>query len=71
LRKKLKKCLKLAGVSLTLGFHSFRHYGASQLADKGAPLNVVQDLLGHTTLDTTNIYLQSLKESKRKAMELL
>lgn len=71
LRKKLKRCLRRAEVYSTFGFHAFRHYGASMLADQGAPLNVVQDLLGHTTLDTTNIYLQSLRDSKRKAMELL
>jgi integrase len=71
LRKKLKRCASRAGVYSISGFHQFRHYGASQLANSGVDLKTIQELLGHTTLDTTNIYLQSLTESKRKAIEML
>jgi len=71
LRKRLKKCVNVAGVSSISGFHQFRHYGASMMANAGVDLKTIQELLGHTTLDTTNIYLQSLTESKRKAMDVL
>lgn len=72
LRKCLTKCLENAGLKhLRWGFHIFRHYGASQLAGAGVPLNVIQDLLGHHDIKTTSIYLQTLKDAKRKAIEQL
>lgn len=70
LRKKLKKCLETANIQ-KFSFHAFRHYGASQLADAGVSLNVIQDLLGHKDIKTTSIYLQTLKDAKRKAIEQL
>jgi len=70
LRKRLKKCLEKANI-LTFGFHAFRHYGASRLADSGVPLNVIQELLGHHDIKTTSLYLQTLKDAKRKAIEQL
>jgi integrase len=71
LRKRLKRCVRSAGITSINGFHQFRHYGASTLANAGVDLKTIQELLGYTTLDTTNIYLQSLSESKRRAMEVL
>jgi integrase len=70
LRKRLKRCLERANIQ-TFSFHAFRHYGASRLADSGVPLNVLQELLGHHDIKTTSIYLQTLKDAKRKAIEQL
>jgi integrase/recombinase XerD len=70
LRKRLKKCLEKANIR-AFSFHAFRHYAASQLADAGVPLNVIQELLGHHDIKTTSIYLQTLKDAKRKAIEQL
>jgi integrase len=38
------------------GFHQLRHYFASILIARGAPITLVQELLGHADLKTTQIY---------------
>jgi integrase len=54
LEKKIRK-LKLP----MFGFHSLRHRYASRLSAKGKPLYEIMELLGHNSLTTTQIYLQS------------
>lgn len=53
------------------GLHAYRHYGASKLANKGVAVTTVQEILGHSSVNTTNIYLQAIKGSTREAMKLL
>jgi site-specific recombinase XerD len=48
-----------------------RHHTASILADPGAPLTDIQEILGDERPTTTDNYLQSLSESVRLAMGLL
>lgn len=49
--------------------HKFRHTFASLLAASGVDVKTVADLLGHTKLDTTNIYLHSYDDVRREAVE--
>ncbi|GKT09618.1 tyrosine-type recombinase/integrase [Desulforhabdus sp. TSK] len=55
----------------TFGFHSLRRYAASLLASKGVPLKVIQAILRHESLHTTERYVKRLNEDLRTTMELL
>jgi site-specific recombinase XerD len=51
--------------------HALRHYFATALLEKGAPLSAIQQLLGHATIATTAVYLDMVPTHLRSAMSLL
>ena len=52
-------------------FHPLRHLTASILDDLGTPIGVIQRILGHQNRRTTEIYLHSVGEAERDAMNKL
>lgn len=66
-RRKMDKYLKIAGLDTSISPHTLRHSFAAHMLDKGVDLKEVQQLLGHQSLSTTQVY-RHLGTSKIKDM---
>ena len=66
IQKILDKCAQKAGLEKKVHPHVLRHTFATHLLDGGADLRVVQELLGHAQLATTQVYTHVSQSQARK-----
>jgi len=69
-KKAFKSACKRAGIE-GLRFHDLRHTFASRLVENGVDLITVKDLLGHSSVRTTERYTHSGRNAKKQAVESL
>ncbi|MEI8390837.1 MAG: site-specific integrase, partial [bacterium] len=70
IKKGYKSLCELARIK-NLRFHDLRHTAATRMVASGIDLVIVQDILGHADLKTTQRYAHPVPERKQKAIEAL
>lgn len=64
----IKQTAALAGISKTVSPHTFRHSFATHLLEGGANLRAIQEMLGHESITTTEIYTHLDENYLREAI---
>ena len=66
----LKRKIKKHNLS-HIGVHSLRAMAATYALIAGTPLNMVQAMLGHTSINTTSIYIHDIADSRKEYAPLI
>ena len=61
---RLKKLSKLIKAEIELSFHSSRHSFADYCKNKKVDVHLIKDLLGHSRVSTTEIYMRDFYEEE-------
>lgn len=65
----IKDIAKRTGITKTISPHTFRHSFATHLVEGGADLRAVQEMLGHESITTTEIYTHLNREFLRDTLQ--
>ena len=69
--KALRRWTKRAGIDKHITWHCGRHTFATIILTSGANIKVVSSLLGHSSLQLTDIYVRAVEDAKREAIDSL
>ena len=64
----IKELVKITGIKKSISPHTFRHSFATHLIEGGADLRAVQEMLGHSSITTTEIYTHLDRDYLRSAI---
>lgn len=71
IKKSINRAAELAGIKRRVTPHLLRHSFATALLNSGQDIRIIQELLGHSDLATTQIYTQVADATKRSATDAL
>lgn len=69
--KCFKTACRTAGIDKSIHFHSLRHSFASHLIQQGVSIYTIKELLGHSSISTTEIYSHLNIDTLKEAMSVL
>ena len=63
LQKAVKSAVNRAGIFKRIGCHTFQHSFATHMLENGVNIRVVQELMGHADVKTTEIYTHVMEKN--------